>query len=619
LLAYLSGTPWCLQDDSAPLRHDLCAVVFLLVWPQNGVVVMSMRPRPWPDVPELTARMARASSRRGNVAMRIRDELGEVYADARFTAAFGVRGRPGISPGQLMMASVLQFSENLTDRQAAEAVRDRITWKYALGLELEDPGFDASVLSEFRSRLVAGDLTSLALDALLERLAGLGLVKAGGRARTDSTHVLGAIRALNRLELAGETVRAALEALAVAAPGWLTGVIDPSWQQVYGARIDNLHLPESQTKRQQLMTQYGKDGYHLLEGVYAPAAPIWLRQLPAVEVLRRIWVQQFYREITNGRQEVVRRREKLPEGDGLPPGKDLLISPYDLDARYSIKRDYGWGGYKVHFTETCDTPTDTGPDTPTGPEAIPAPDQGRGDRPNLITGVATTEATVADASMTTPIHHQLASKGLLPREHLLDSGYPSAELITHAARVFGITLVTPMLLDHSAQARAGAGYDKTAFTIDFDRHQATCPQGATSTSWTTARQHDTDAIVVSWPINTCQPCPVRQLCTTGTRRQITIRSRELHHALRDARAEQTTDQWKTRYAARAGVEGTIRQATHVTGIRHARYLGLPKTQLEHNIAAAAINMIRLDAYWTGHPLNRTRSTHLTRLDFTLAA
>ena len=159
----------------------------------------------------------------GNLAMRIRDELGEVYADARFAGAFGVRGRPGISPGQLMMARVLQFSGNLTGRQAADAVRDRMTWKYALGLELEDPGFDASVLSEFRSRLVAGDLACLALDALLERLAGLGLVKAGGRQRTDSTHVLGAIRALNRLELAGETLRAALEALAVAAPGWLAG------------------------------------------------------------------------------------------------------------------------------------------------------------------------------------------------------------------------------------------------------------------------------------------------------------------------------------------------------------------------------------------------------------
>src|SRR5580693_9041878 len=202
------GTPRRFQSSGVPVVHDLSAVALLLVpplaWPQNGVV-MSMQPRPWPDVPELTAKMARSSSRRGNLAMRIRDELGEVYADARFAGAFGVRGRPGISPGQLMMASVLQFSENLTDRQAAEAVRDRMTWKYALGLELDDPGFDASVLSEFRSRLVAGDLTCLALDALLERLAGLGLVKAGGRQRTDSTHVLGEIRSLNRLELAGES------------------------------------------------------------------------------------------------------------------------------------------------------------------------------------------------------------------------------------------------------------------------------------------------------------------------------------------------------------------------------------------------------------------------------
>ncbi|MGH3402713.1 MAG: IS1182 family transposase [Streptosporangiaceae bacterium] len=570
---------------------------------------MSMQPRPWPDVPELTARMARASSPKGNLAMRIREELGEVHADARFAAAFGVRGRPGISPGQLMMASVLQFSENLTDRQAAEAVRDRMTWKYALGLELEDPGFDASVLSEFRSRLVVGDLGSLALDALLERLSGLGLVRAGGRQRTDSAHVLGAIRDLNRLELAGETLRAALETLAAAAPGWLAGVIDPSWQEVYGARIDDLHLPESQAKRRELMVRYGKDGYWLLEQVHGPGAPGWLGELPAVQALRRIWIQQFYREVTGSRQEV-RRREKLPEGDGLPPGRAQLISPYDLDARYAVKRDHGWSGYKVHFTETCDAP---------GPDQGPAPGRDRGDRPNLITGVATTEATVSDTAMTTPVHEQLDGRGLLPREHLADSGYPSAELIVHAARTFGITLVSPLLLDTSAQARAGAGYAKAAFSIDFDARQATCPQGTASSSWSPYRKNEGEAIVVSWPKSACMPCPARQLCTSGRRRQITIRPRELHEAVAAARAEQATAQWKARYAARAGVEGTMRQATHVTGIRRARYLGLPKTRLEHNLAAAAINMIRLDAYWTGRHLDRTRTSHLARLDLTLTA
>ena len=572
-----------------------------------------MQPKPWPEVPESTARTARASSRKGNLAMRIRDVLGQVYADEQFTGAFGVRGKPGISPAQLMIVTVLQFTENLTDQRGAEAVRDRITWKYALGLELDDPGFDPTVLSEFRDRLVREELVRLALDALLERLVEQKLIKAGGRVRTDSTHVLGAIRNLNRLELAGETLRATLEALAVAHPVWLTAVIDPAWQQVYGARIDNMHLPSSQAKRAELMIQFGRDGYHLLDQIYAPSAPEWLRRIPAVDVLRRVWIQQFYRHVdtATGGQEV-RRREAAPDGDGLPPGHLQIISPYDLDARYSIKRDTGWGGYKVHFTETCNPPTPT-----TDPGAGRHPK--RGEAPNLITNVATTTATVSDFSMTTPIHQQLADKDLTPDQHLVDSGYPSADIIVAAARLYGITLVSPMMQDHSAQARAGTGYDKASFTINFDAQQATCPQGVISSSWSPARQRGTDAIVVGWSTTTCKACPTKSLCTKGSRRHLTVRPRAEHQALTTARAQQTTAQWKTTYAARAGVEGTMRQTTHVTGIRTARYRGLPKTTLEHNIAATAINLIRLDAYWTGHPLDRTRTSHLARLDFTTAA
>ena len=254
-----------------------------------------MLPQPWPEVPADTARVARRAFRKGTLAMRAREELGSWYDDEAFAAAYGVRGKPGISPAQLAMVTVLQFTENLTDRQAADAVRGRLDWKYCLGLALEDEGFDFSVLSEFRARLVAGSLQVKVLDLLLDRLKELGLVKAGGRQRTDSTHVLARIRGLNRLELAGETVRAALEALAAAVPDWLAGVIDESWQQVYGQRIDQIRLPTSETARGKLAVQYGKDGYHLLEAASAPGAPDWLRQLPAVAALRAIWVQQYYR------------------------------------------------------------------------------------------------------------------------------------------------------------------------------------------------------------------------------------------------------------------------------------------------------------------------------------
>src|ERR1700749_3487366 len=250
---------------------------------------MSMQPRRWPEVPADTVRVVRRAFPKGALAVRVRDELGGWCPDEPFGGVDGVRGAPGVSPAQLAVVTVLQFTEDLTDRQAADAVRGRLDWKYCLGLSLEDDGFDFSVLSEFRARLVAGAMETALLEALLARLGELGLVGAGMPQRTDSTHVLGRIRDLNRLELAGETVRAALEALAAAAPGWLAGVIDASWQRGDGQRIDDFRLPGSKAKRADLAVRYGQDGYHLLRQVRGPGAPGWLPDLPAVQALRRIW------------------------------------------------------------------------------------------------------------------------------------------------------------------------------------------------------------------------------------------------------------------------------------------------------------------------------------------
>ncbi len=562
---------------------------------------MSMQPRPWPEVPAETSRVVGKAFPKGTLPIRVRDQLGSWYDDEVFTAAYGVRGRPGISPAQLAMVTVLQFTENLTDRQAADAVRGRLDWKYCLGLALEDEGFDFSVLSEFRARLVAGGVELAILDLLLDRLKGLGLVKAGGRQRTDSTHVLGRIRDLNRLELAGESVRAALEALSAAAPDWLAGVIDDSWQQVYGQRIDNLRLPGSETKRTALAVQYGRDGYHLLEALRAPGAPSWLAELPTVGALRRIWVQQYYRVIDEHGEKVVRREASE---HGLPPGRLRLVSPYDTDARYSEKRGKGWLGYKVHFSETCSEAADDDPTT------------GLPEAPNLITNVATTEASVPDVAMTAPIHDMTLARDLAPDEHIVDAGYTSADLLL-AARARGITLLGPLLADTSPQARSG-GYTTEAFTIDWEHHQVTCPQGATSIAWSPCRQRGTETTVVKFAAATCQACPAKDRCTRSSRsgRQLTLRPREVHDAVVAARAGQDSQQWKDRYKIRAGVEGTMRQTTHVTGIRRARYLGLAKTQLEHYAAAASVNLIRLDAWWNSRPLDRTRTSHLQRLNFT---
>src|ERR671912_993036 len=182
---------------------------------------MSMRPRPSHEVPAMTAQVARAAFSKGCLAIRVRDALGELFDDGQFVGLFGVRGRPALSPARLALVSVLQFAEGLSDRQAADAVRGRIDWKYALGLDLADPGFDFSVVCESRARLVAGGLEQTLLDAMLARFRERGLLRARGRQRTDSTHVLAAVRAVNRLESVGETLRAALNALATVAPDWL--------------------------------------------------------------------------------------------------------------------------------------------------------------------------------------------------------------------------------------------------------------------------------------------------------------------------------------------------------------------------------------------------------------
>src|SRR4051794_22786296 len=251
---------------------------------------MSLKPMPIGPVPELTAYVAKAAFPDGNPYLAVRDALGTFYDDWRFAGLFPDRGRPAEAPWRLALVTVLQFAEGLADRQAADAVRGRIDWKYALGLELTDPGFDFSVLCEFRARLVAGGGERLPLEAMLESCKGDGLVKARSRQRTASTHVLAAIRTLNRLELVGETLRAALNSLATVAPQWLRSWVPAEWFDRYAARVEESRLPKGEEARYAHGEAIGADGFRLLDAVYGPAAPAWLGRFPGGVILRGVWV-----------------------------------------------------------------------------------------------------------------------------------------------------------------------------------------------------------------------------------------------------------------------------------------------------------------------------------------
>lgn len=383
----------------------------------------------------------------------------------------------------------------MSDRQAADAVRGRIDWKYALCLELEDPGFDASVLSEFRDRLIANGAEAVLFETLLTALKAEGLVKPRSRQRTDSTHVLAAIQVLNRLELVGETLRHALNTLAAVAPDWLRSGAPADWYARYGRRFEEFRLPDALAARTALAEQIGADGRQLLAMAFASEAEAWLSRVPAVETLRRVWVQQFYAE----------EPACWRAANDMPPSAVVISSPYDPEARYSKKRETTWTSYKVHVTETCDD-----------------------DLPSIVTDVDTTVATTVD----------------------------------HAVTAHDCTLLGPIHEDYSWQARAGEGFGAAQFTIDWEEGRAICPQGRASRIWKPT--HDSaghDIINIRFDYADCRDCPVRQRCVSSDReRALAIRPRPLYEALHDARRRQHTPEFRERYHARAGIEGTFSQS-----------------------------------------------------------
>ena len=535
-------------------------------------------------IPEQTVQVAQAAFPKGNPYMHMRDALGPIYLNPEFAALFSVTGQPAEAPAHLALVTVMQFAEGLSDSQAADAVRARIDWKYALALELTDSGFDASVLSEFRKRLLVGKAEFLLFETMLTLFREQGLVKARGKQRTDATHVLAAIHVLNRLECVGETLRHALNTLATAAPDWLRSWVPTDWFDRYGRRFAEYRLPPGKPERYALAETIGADGRTLWHHLYDPAAPTWLQEIPAVQVLRRVWHQQFYAVLA---EEPMRWRT----AEDLPPAPLLISSPYDPDARYSKKRDTEWVGYKVHLTESCDD-----------------------DMPHLITNVETTPAPTADNTMTGVIQAHLAARDLLPSQHIVDSAYVTAEQLVQSQRQ-QIDLLGPTPPEPGWQAKAGEGFAASCFVIDWEGQHAICPQGKTSVIWhPTHDRHGHDVVNMRFAHADCRECPVRSQCVASPRsRSLTLRAHDHYIALQAARQRQHSAVFKAQYAKRAGIEGTISQGTRISDLRRSRYIGLAKTGLLHLLIAAALNFMRVAAWLADVPHARTRRSAFAKL------
>jgi transposase len=545
-----------------------------------------LRPMPIEPIPPETARVARAAFPTGNRYLRLADEMDTLFSDDAFLALFPTHGQPALPPWRLAVVTLLQFAEGLSDRQAADAVRSRIDWKYVLHLELTDPGFDASVLSEFRSRLLAGSAEYLLFDTLLSWCRDRQLVKARGRQRTDSTHILAAVRAMNRIEVVGETMRHALNTLAVVAPEWLRTVSHPDWRDRYTRRAEDDRLPTTHAARAALALTIGHDGWRLLAAIDHADAPLWLREVPAVAILRRVWMQNYWWDGT---------QLHWREADNIPPAAQFISSPYDPEAHYARKHTTQWVGYKVHITETCDD-----------------------DLPHLITNVETTIGPTADGAATPKIHAALQQRGLLPGTHIVDTGFLDAELLVESQEHYDVDLLGPTRLDYHWQAREGAGFDAQHFQIDWDRQHATCPAGKASISWTPAMDNrDNPVIKIKFSTKDCRHCTKLAQCVRSKkrdpRRTLTIRPQPQYQALQTARQREATPAFQEEYARRAGIEGTISRGTRSTRLRRTRYMGLPRVRLGHILTAVGLNVLRLGEWFLETPRAKTRITPFARL------
>ena len=528
-------------------------------------------PRPLPsDVGQWGSRLLSADNPYRYVGDQIYPRLNE----ADFAFLYPAEGQPGESPVDLILVTAFQFMESLPDRAAAEAVRVRLDWKYALHLPLDDAGFNFSVLSEFRDRLLAHGAERLLFDQVVAWLKQAGLIKKRGRQRTDSLSVLTKVRDLSRLELVMETLRLAVRAIVRAAPDWARAQLPWSWEQQYGQRATEYQMSDAQ--RSELEHSVGQDGFWLLDQLDASPTALGLRDLEAVHLLRRVWAQKFVRE----ENEVVWR------AGGSYDGHTEIHTPHDPEARWSAKRGQGYVGYRLQVTDTDED-----------------------DCPHLLTDIALTPHTQADATALPEIQTRLSERQVQPGTHLADTAYFSGANAQTSAQA-GIDLLTPAPPDTSPQAHLPDGLTNDQFGFDWENRQVTCPGGHVSYRWHEQPGAAEGEVVVQavFAREVCAACPLRPRCVVGDLKRDgrKVRRSSTWPVLQAQRQRQHTPAFRQAYQRRAGVEGTLSVLVRQHGARWMRYLGTAKGHLQALFIGVAFNLKRVAAWLAGRRPQRRR-------------
>jgi transposase len=479
----------------------------------------------------------------------LRSQLESLYCESN--------GRPAIDPVLLCGVTLLQFMEKVTDRRAAEQVVYHLGWKYALDLELPYEGFHPTVLVYFRDRLEEKNAERVIFDGVVELLIELGLVKRAGKQRIDSTHILGYVKEMSRLECAVETVRLALEEL--------TGVVVIGKRPEFWERLWALYVQSevgwglSKIERDSRYRQCGRDIKELLEWIDKGDSK--LGEIESVKLLRRVFEEQF--EMVEGTLQSRRTR----------PSR-AVQNPHDPDAHYADKGTKQWIGYKVHVLESVD------PKEPAKMKAEPGE--------HFITEVVTTEAAQDEmAGLAEGLKRQQEHHGIRPEAMYADGGYVTESTLSqaesNAMELLGPTRPDP----HKGP------YNADGFIVEVGNRRAVCPQGKTSTQCSRIKDSymGTEYYRLEWT-SQCDSCPVQRQCTRSKsgRRMLVVGLR--HDLVQKRREQMRAKNFSQSMHPRNGIEGTHSELVRGHGLRRTKYRGLSRVALSNYFITAACNVKR---------------------------
>jgi transposase len=490
----------------------------------------------------------------GDLCFTIQKEIAPLVDVTDFEEMYLEGGRPPISPRILILVLIMQYIERLSDRAAAANLRYRLDWKIAFGLELEFAGIHPTTLVYFRERLLASNRASYAFDKVLGHLSEVGLVKKNAKQRIDSTHVIGLVRELSRIELLHETLRVFCRDI-----------------ERYKAQISSLVLVEHLEYYSDKIPIRGisdvqKERFVKAAGQAMQVFIVWSESTSELPVKD---LESFKTLVTVFKQNYVNDDGDPPDSSNpielkkIATGKDHVSSPHEAEARYANKGKKDWIGYKAQVAET----------TSDNPEDI-----------NFITYIDVRAATEYDGDVVEDFISDQESRDILPSVVYGDTHYNSSENIKDAA-ARDVELKGPVAPISGKKSKS----KNKEFSVDLAEKTVTCPQGEQSnitSEWSDGR------VRATIPIESCSACIEKEKCAPEYKGKLVVLRPE-SELLKQRRALMETQEFKTEMHRRNGIEGTLSGLVRGQGMRRCRHRGKNKLQLQLKFTGAAANIIRL--------------------------